>query len=103
MYTHTISLIVPILMNMANNMVPIHTRLVNDMFANFAMFRYMHNGIVTANVQIKTITSRFENIDVGFTSVSRTTTFVTVSPTTTLYETIAKKMRFNDNFITNYN
>lgn len=69
---------------MATKMVPMHTKLVNDMLANFAMFLYMHKGMVMAKVQISTITSLFENIDSGLTSVSRITTFVTVSPTTTL-------------------
>lgn len=80
---------VPILTKIENSMKPMHTKLMKLILASFEMSRYRHRGIVTKKVAIKTMTSRLAKTEVWSIPVTRTTTLVTVSPTTTLYETIA--------------
>lgn len=72
-------------------MKTIQIKLRNEIFANFATSLYKHRGIVMNKVAIRTTISLLANTESGSIPVSLIITFVTVSPTTMLYETMAKK------------
>ena len=90
-------LIVPIFIKMVIKMNPMHTRLINEIFANFAISLYRQSGMVIKRVAMKTITSLLAKIESWSKSDNRIITFVTVSPTTTLYDTIAERIISHSN------
>lgn len=71
-------------MKMENKMKTMHTKLIKEIFANFATSLYKQSGIVMNNVAMRTITSLLANKLSDSIPVSLIMTFVTVSPTTML-------------------
>lgn len=78
-----------ILMKIARRMKPTQTNERNEIFASRATFLYRHRGITTETVARKITNSRLTKKLSGSRPDTLIKTFVTVSPTTTLYDTIA--------------
>lgn len=81
------------LIRTANKMNATHARLMKLARANRDTFLYKQSGITTEMVTKNTIPSRTVPIDVPHIGNKRITTFDNVSPTTTLYDIIAKKKK----------
>jgi hypothetical protein len=88
--TYTIEDIDSILMKIARRMKPTQTNDKNEIFAKRATFRYRQSGMTTSSVAKKITNSRLTKKFSFSSPVTRIRTFVTVSPTTTLYDTIAE-------------
>lgn len=89
--TYTISCIDPSRINIAISMKMIKIRERKLTLASFAISRYKQRGKVRKKVDKAMTTSRRAINESGLAFVIRTITRVTVSPTTTLYDTIAGK------------
>lgn len=89
--TYTLAFIVPIRRKIVYRMNTLQTRLRKEIFASLAMSRYRQRGMQTKRVAIRTTIVRLVPKSSGTMSRSLRITLVAVSPTTTLYETIAAK------------
>lgn len=76
----------------ANNMNTTQARLMKLARANRDTFLYKHNGITTQTVTTNTTPKRTAPIDVSHDGTKRISTFDSVSPTTTLYDIIARSV-----------
>ena len=93
--TYTTEAIVLIRIKMAMRINPIQTKDKKEILASRATFRYKHRGTTMNNVASKITTWRCANMLLSFIPVTLMRTFVTVSPTTTLYDTMAEKEKVN--------
>lgn len=84
---------VSIRIKIARRMNPTQTSERNEIFANRATFLYKQSGMVMPRVARRMTTCRWANIFVSCIPVTLIRTFVTVSPTTTLYDTIAANVK----------